>query len=48
MPKYSDAMIKEMYLFGACSLIVKNCLIFGPYRPGKDIFYFNKNGKFRF
>ncbi len=28
VPQYNEAMIKEMYLFIACSLFVKNCLIF--------------------
>jgi hypothetical protein len=38
-----------MYLFGACSLFVKkNRLVFGPYRPEKEICYFNKNSKFKF
>jgi len=27
---------------------LKNCLVFGPYRPEKEICYFNKNGKFKF
>ena len=29
-----------MYSFGACFLFVKKCLVFGPYRPEKEIFYF--------
>jgi hypothetical protein len=27
---------------------LKYCLVFGPYRPEKEICYFNKNGKFKF
>jgi hypothetical protein len=41
-------MIKEMYLFGACSLFVKKLPSFFVYRPEKEIFYFNKKGKFKF
>jgi hypothetical protein len=40
-----DAIIKEMYSFGTCFLFVKKFLVFGPYRPEKEILYFNKNDK---
>ncbi len=41
MRQYIDAMTRVPYS-------LKNCLVFGPYRPEKEIFYFNKNSKFRF
>ncbi len=28
--------------------LLRNPLVFGPYRPEKEIFYLNKNGKFKF
>jgi hypothetical protein len=48
VPQYIDAMIKEMYLLGACSLFVKKSPSFGLYRPEKEILNFDKNGKFKF
>jgi hypothetical protein len=46
--QYSDAMIKKD-VRRACSLFVKKLpIVFGPYRPEKEILYFNINGKFKF
>ncbi len=36
-------IIKEMYLYGTCSLSLKNWFIFGQYWPETEICFFNKN-----
>ncbi len=47
--QFIDAMIKEMYPVRCVfPYLLKNRLVFGPYRPEKEICYCNKNGKFKF
>jgi hypothetical protein len=46
--QFIDAMIKGMYLFGACSLFIKTLPSFWPIQIGKGNIIFYQNGKFKF